>query len=427
VPPTSLTGRMADVRPLRALHYAADDIGAVVSPPYDVIDPEQRARLAAQSPHNVVEIDLPQGDDPYEAAARTFAQWREEGVLTRDEEPAFWALTQDYTGPDGRPYTRHGFFARIRVEDYGPGRIRPHERTHPGPKEDRLRLTRATKANLSPIFALHDDPDNAAWQALERHLDGEPFADVTDPDGTRHRLWRVADPEAVDAVTRALEPSELLIADGHHRYETARVYADEIGGEGPHRYVMACLVALQDPGLTVFPTHRLLTGLDDGRREALRTAVTRDYELEEIALDALEPIEDDPVQFGYLDSIPPSPRRPLRLKLRDQAAVDAALPDRSDAYRHLDTAVLEALVLKGALGMSEDDISHFNGLDYSRTTDEARERVLSGDVQAAFFMGPTPVSRIQAVAAAGEVMPPKSTYFFPKILTGLLFHPLDQE
>jgi uncharacterized protein (DUF1015 family) len=346
-------------------------------------------------------------------------------VLTRDEEPAFWALTQDYTGPDGRPYTRHGFFARIRVEDYGAGRIRPHERTHPGPKEDRLRLTRATKANLSPIFVLHDDPDNAAWAALEPHLDGEPFADVTDPDGTRHRLWRVADPAALEGVTAALDPSELLIADGHHRYETARVYADEVGGEGPHRYVMACLVALQDPGLTVFPTHRLLT-LDDGRREALREAVTRDWEIEEVELEALEPAAqvDDTVRLGYLDT---GHRRPLRLTLSDQDAVDRELAGRSDAYRHLDTAVLEALILKGALGMSEDDISHLHGLDYSRTTEEARERVLSGDVQAAFFMGPTPVRRIQDVAAAGEVMPPKSTYFFPKILTGLLFHPLDEE
>ena len=420
---------MADVRPLRALHYdraTAGDPADLVAPPYDVIDPQQRERLASQSPYNVVEIDLPQGDEPYEAAAATFARWRAEGVLTRDDEPAFWAHTQDYTGPDGRRYTRHGFFARIRVEEYGPGRVRPHERTHPGPKEDRLRLTRATRANLSPIFALHDDPENAAWRALEPHTEPDPFADVTDADGTRHRLWRVAEPGAVEAVTAALGSSELLIADGHHRYETARVYAEEVGGEGAHRYVMACLVALQDPGLTVFPTHRLLTGLDEARRTALREAVTRDWEIAEIDLAELEPAPDGggAVRLGYLDA---GHRRPLRLTLRDQAIADAALPGRSEAYRQLDTAVLEALILTGALGMSEDDISHLNGLDYSRTTDEARERVLSGDVQAAFFMGPTPVRQIQAVAAAGEVMPPKSTYFFPKILTGLLFHPLDEE
>jgi uncharacterized protein (DUF1015 family) len=420
---------MADVLPLRALHYDRDrvgDLADVVSPPYDVIDAEQRATLAARSPANVVAIDLPQGDDPYATAAETFAAWRADGTLVRDDEPAFWVLVQDYTGPDGRPYTRSGFFARVRVEEYGPGRIRPHERTHPGPKEDRLRLTRATRANLSPIFALYDDPQQAAWTALEPHTSGEPFADVTDTDGTRHRLWRVADPAAVEAVTAALEPSELLIADGHHRYETARVYAEEQGGgEGAHRYVLTCLVALQDPGLTVFPTHRLLNGLDAETREALRDEVLRDWEVTETTLEELEPpAGTDPVQLGYLDT---GHKRPLRLTLKAQDAVDAQLPDRSEAYRHLDTAVLEALVLTGALGMSEDDISHLNGLDYSRTTDEARERILSGDVQAGFFMGATPVDRIRDVAAAGEVMPPKSTFFYPKVLTGLLFNTLDEE
>ena len=191
----------------------------------------------------------------------------------RDDEDALWALEQDYTGPDGRRRTRHGFFARVAVEEYGPGRIRPHERTHPGPKEDRLRLTRATHANLSPIFSLYDDPAGAAWGALAPHLQSEPWAEVSDEDGTVHRLWRVADPAAIEAVRGALADKELLIADGHHRYETARVHHEE-GGAG---HVLMCLVALQDPGLTVFPTHRLLTGLDGERRESLRATIQRDF------------------------------------------------------------------------------------------------------------------------------------------------------
>src|SRR5919107_1832968 len=170
---------MAEIRPLKAIHYAPDvTLNDVVAPPYDVIDDDQRATLVARSPHNVVEIDLPHGDDPYAHAADVFGRWRADGILVRDDAPALWALEQDYTGPDGRRRTRHGFFARVRVEDYGPGRIRPHERTHPGPKEDRLRLTRATRANLSPIFSLYDDAAGAAWGALERHLDSDPIADV---------------------------------------------------------------------------------------------------------------------------------------------------------------------------------------------------------------------------------------------------------
>jgi uncharacterized protein (DUF1015 family) len=409
---------VAQIEPFRALHYDGD-LQDVVAPPYDVIDAGQRAALIARSPHNVVEIDLPQADgDPYAHAAEVFAQWRRDGVLVRDEEPALWALEQDYTGPDGRRRTRHGFFARVKVEDYGPGRIRPHERTHPGPKEDRLRLTRATKANLSPIFSLYDDPAGAAWGALGPHLRTEPWAEITDEDGTTHRLWRVADPQATQAVQQALAPAELLIADGHHRYETARVYKKE-GGAG---HVLMCLVALQDPGLTVFPTHRLLTSLDDGRRESLRATIERDFEAAPVDAEQLEPATNGGLRMGYLDA---HHGRPLMLTLRDQAIADAALADKPEPYRRLDTAVLEALVLQGALGMTEDDISHLNGLDYARDAAQARERVESGAAQAAFFMGATPVQRVRDVAATGESMPPKSTYFFPKVLTGMVFNPLD--
>ena len=413
---------MAEVLPFRALHYDPSTLQDVTAPPYDVIDPAQRAALLERSPHNVVEIDLPQGTEPYDHAAATFARWLQEGVLRRDEEPALWALTQDYTGPDGRPYTRRGFFARVRVEEYGAGRVRPHERTHPGPKEDRLNLQRATRANLSPIFALYDDPAEAAWRAVDP---GEtpPLAEVADADGTLHRLWRVGDPAAHDAVREALAASELLIADGHHRYETARVYAEEVGGEGGHRYVLTCLVSLQDTGLTVFPTHRLLTDLKDpARQEALADALRRDWEIEEIAREELEPTGDGPLRLGYMDA---HFKRPFRLTLKDTAIADAALPGKPEPYRRLDTAVLEALVLKGALGMSEDDISHFNGLDYARSTAEALARIESGDADAGFFMRGAPVAQVRDVAAAGENMPPKSTYFFPKVLTGMVFHLLD--
>ncbi len=344
-------------------------------------------------------------------------------MVVRDEQEAVWVLEQDYTGPDGRPARRRGFLARIRVEPYGPGRVRPHERTHPGPREDRLRLTRATRANLSPIFALYDDPEQAAWAALAPHAGGEPWARATDDEGTVNRVWRVADPAAVAAVRAVLEPSELLIADGHHRYETARVYAEEIGGEGPHRYVLACLVALQDPGLTVFPTHRLATGIDDARRVALETALDRDWEAEDVGSgEAAVPAAGDGVTIGFYDG-----RRAQRLRLRDLGTADAALPGRPEPYRRLDTAVLEALVLTGPLGLTEDDISHLQGLAYARTAREACARVDAGEAGAAFLMAPTPVSHIRDVAAAGEVMPPKSTYFYPKVPTGVVFSALDED
>jgi uncharacterized protein (DUF1015 family) len=420
---------MADVQPLRALHYNLEKTGGlqpVYSPPYDVIDADMRRVLLDQSPYNVVAIDMPvspNGDDVYEHAAAVLSNWIADGAVVRDDEPAIWPIEQDYVGPDGRGRTRRGFLARVRVDEYGPGRIRPHERTHPGPKEDRLRLTRATHTNLSPIFALYSDPEGGAWKALEEATTTQPWAQTTDPDGTVNRIWRVSDSESIRQVQEAVADAELLIADGHHRYETARVYAEEVGGDGGHRYVLMCLVALEDPGLTVFPTHRLVSGLTGEQREALRDAILTNFDVTELAtMEELPPAENDRLELGYIDAFH---KRPLRLTLKDGALADAALPGRSEPYRRLDTAVTEALLLKGALGMTDEQIDHFDGLAYARDDAEAISMVLSGEHDAAFFMAPTPVTRVQAVAASGESMPPKSTYFFPKVPTGLLFSPLD--
>jgi uncharacterized protein (DUF1015 family) len=414
---------MADLQPLRTLRYEPAEVGSledVIAPPYDVIDAELRAQLAARSPYNVVEIDLPPS---YAQAAATMADWKSRGVLVREDEPAVWVLRQDYEAPGGARRTRTGVLARLRVDDYGPGRIRPHERTHPGPKEDRLQLTRATRTNLSPIFSLFPDPDGAAGRAMEQVAATEPFASAADLEGTNNTLWRSADEDLVAELQMALADAELLIADGHHRYETARVYADEIGGEGEHRYVLMLLCSLSDPGLLVFPTHRLLTGLKDdtAKQLAIREVLTRDFDVQELGdVSELEP-PAGPVAFGYMDSFH---KQPYRVTLKDQSIADRALEDMPAPYRRLDTAVLEALVLRGALGMSEDDISHLNGLDYSKDLDDAIDAVRSGRADAGFFMRATPVEAVREVAETGESMPPKSTFFYPKVPTGLVFNPL---
>jgi uncharacterized protein (DUF1015 family) len=411
---------MADLQPLRTLRYEPAAVGSlaeVIAPPYDVIDDAMRAELAARSPYNVVHIDLPPS---YDDAAATMADWRRRGVLVREDEPAVWVLRQDYAGPDGAHRTRTGFLARVRVDEYGPGRIRPHERTHPGPKEDRLRLTRATRTNLSPIFSLFGDPDGVAERAMEQIARGEPWA-VTGED----TLWRSTDEDLIAELQMALADAELLIADGHHRYETARVYADEVGGEGEHRYALMALCSLSDPGLLVFPTHRLLTGLkhDTAKQLAIRDVLRRDFEVEELSSTAeLEPpAADGRVALGYMDSFF---KKPFRVTLKDQAIADRALEGMPGPYRRLDTAVLEALVLRGALKMSEDDISHLRGLDYSKDLADAIEAVESGRADAGFFMRATPVEQVREVAETGESMPPKSTYFHPKVPTGLVFSPL---
>jgi uncharacterized protein (DUF1015 family) len=416
---------VADVRPLTALHYnlsAIESLGEVVAPPYDVIDAERRNALLGHSPFNVVELDLPETDgagDPYEHAAETLEEWTLQGILSADREPALWALTQDYAGPDGARRTRRGLLCRVRVTEYGPGLIRPHERTQPGPKEDRLRLTRATRHNLSPIFSLHAGD---AWRHIEGYTRSEPWGEVTDDEGTVHRIWRIDDPDAHRAVSAQLAEAELLIADGHHRYETARTYADEVGGDGPHRFTLMALVSLEDPGLTVFGYHRLLTNLgESGPREALRDAIRANFDLEEVAIEQLDPSGEEGVGvFGYVDA---HHRQGFRLRLKDPAVLQTAIPGTSQAYRTLDAAILENLLLRDALGMTPEDVEAKRGIAYTASSERAIASLDEG-THAAFLMRPTPVDQVRAVAAAGETMPPKSTYFFPKLLTGLVFNPL---
>jgi uncharacterized protein (DUF1015 family) len=415
---------MAEVLPFRALHYDVSAVGSlaeVTAPPYDVIDPNQRRELAARSPFNVVEIDLPEapnGGDRYEHAAEILDTWTTEGVLRADREPALWALSQDYTGPDGRRLTRRGLLCRVRLTPYGAGTIRPHERTQPGPREDRLRLTRATRHNLSPIFALYPGD---AWDAIEPALD-DAWGEVAGPAGAVDRVWRLADRAIHETVSERLAEAELLIADGHHRYETSLAYAGEIGGEGPHQYTLMCLVSLEDPGLSVFATHRLLSGLDPAKQEALRDAALSLFDVSEVSVEDLVPAADEgPGAFGYMDA---HHRAPRRIRLKDPALLDRALEGRSEAYRRLDSAALEALILRDALGMSEDDIAARRGIAYDSSVEGALSKLASREADAAFFLRPTPVEQVRAVAAAGETMPPKSTFFFPKLLTGLVFNPL---
>ena len=418
---------MAEVRPLEAVHYELGMVGSlgdVTAPPYDVIGPEKRKGLLERSPFNVVEVDLPEapeGADPYEHAAETFDEWLLQDILKRDREPAIWPYAQEFTGPDGQTRTRRGFLARVRLEPYGPGGVRPHERTQPGPKEDRLRLTRATRHNLSPIFALHPGD---AWQHLEPALGGEPWGEATDDDGTVHRVWRVADPAVHEAIAAELADGELLIADGHHRYETARTYEAEVGAdeEGPHSFVLMSLVSLDDPGLAVFPTHRLLHGFDLDRYQALGAGLRELFEIEEVGLENLDPAGVEGVGvFGYADS---HHKRGWRLRLRDRAPVAEALPDAPDAYRDLDAVILETLVLRGLMGMSTDDIAAKQGLAYDSDPVSAVASIEAGERDALFMLRGTPVEAVRECAALGQTMPPKSTYFFPKLLTGIVFNPL---
>ena len=303
---------MAEVRAFRALHYDPDRVAIadVTAPPYDVIEADGRSELLARSPQRrrARPARAPTTATATSTPPRLLASWRDEGIIVADPEPAIWAYEQDYTAPGGDRRTRRGFLARIAVTDYGPGLIRPHERTQPGPKEDRLRLTRATGYNLSPIFVLHAGD---AWSRIAPALGGEPFCEVTDADGTVHRAWPIADPGVHDAVADAVAGSELLIADGHHRYETARAYADEVGAGAGDEPLHARL-----PGLARGPRAQRLRHPPARPRPRRRPArALRDTLMELFDLEAIDdPAElvpdagDGTVAFGYMDS--PTARLP---------------------------------------------------------------------------------------------------------------------
>jgi uncharacterized protein (DUF1015 family) len=403
---------VADVRAFRALRYAeeAGPLGDLVAPPYDVISADERRQLLAASPYNAVRLILPEVG--YDEVAGLISSWRGQGALAVSDAPCLVAWTQSFTLDDGVPRERRTILAVVGIEPYEARVVRPHERTHAGPKEDRLRLTRAVRTNLSPVFGLYPDPEGTAWAAAAPA--GPAEAELTDREGTVHRFWHITDPAVVAAVNAAMRDRWILIADGHHRYETALAYRDERrAAEGPvadapYDRVLMGLTALDDPGLVVLPTHRLLTRWPEGAAERFRAREVGD--LDQLLAALAEAPEDEPA-LGVL-----TPGQTTLL-------TGSVLPGQSAGDR-LDVAAIERDILIPHLGADQAALAHDEVLSYTKDAAEARGLVESGQVAAALILRGIPKSAIAEVAEAGETMPQKSTYFFPKLLTGVAFHSL---
>ncbi|MFP5452109.1 MAG: DUF1015 domain-containing protein [Thermoleophilia bacterium] len=403
---------MADVRPFRALQYAppAGPLGSLLAPPYDVISPEERRGLLARSPYNAVRLILPEVG--YEEVATLIAAWEGDGVLERAERPVLVAWTQTFTLGDGVERERRTLLGAVTIEPYEARVVRPHERTHAGPKEDRLRLTRAVRTNLSPVFGLYPDAEGAAWAAAG--VTGAPHAEMTDDDGVVHRFWRIDDPASHEAVGAALADRWILIADGHHRYETALAYRDERRAAGdtdpdaPHNHVLMGLTALDDPGLVVLPTHRVLKRWVEGAEAAFEARPVADLD------DLVAALEAAPAGVPVLGLVRPEGMQVLS---------GGAAPDATPGQR-LDVATLEREVLIPHLGADQAKLAHDGELTYVKDAAEAAGLVASGEAAAVFIMRGIPKTEIAAVSDAAETMPQKSTYFYPKLLTGVAFHSL---
>jgi len=421
---------MATIHPFRAWRFAAEagDPATLMCPPYDIISEEQRRAYLDRNPHNIIRLELPrEGADPYAEAGNTVRSWCEDGTLVRDTEAAFYVYDLVFE-VNGEQKNITGLLAAVELSPFSEGVVLPHEWTLSKAKTDRLNLMKATGFNFSDIYSLYQADTKAI---LDNAMTGEPLTDLVDEDGLRHRLWAITDPATVEAIRATFADTKLYIADGHHRYETALNYKNYrlengIPMGGADR-VMMMLVDMAHPGLVVFPTHRLLRDLPDFDADTLLRACEKDFAVERdlplaLAQEKLAAAYDrgEKAFVCYTGG-----DKAALLTLTSLDLMDTLLPDESAVSRQLDVNVLHSGILERLLGIDKENMAQQINLTYTRVLDEAINGVNSGAFQCAFLLNPTRVSEIQGVAAAGEKMPQKSTYFYPKLITGLTLNQLD--
>lgn len=411
---------MPRLSPFIALRYRPEggDPSDVIAPPYDVIDAQMAAELRQRSPHNAVHLVLPEGDgdERYEAAATRLATWLREGVIATDDAATVHVYRQRYATEDG-PRVRLALFGALELEALGDG-VLPHERTHAGPRADRLALTLATRTQLSPVFLLARDPEAALLDALRLIVGTPPSLEATTPDGVEHAMWAIGDQGSAAVLCALAGRHPLLIADGHHRYETALEVSRRLGEEAAAS-VLACVVSAQDPGLVVRPTHRTLTTVDFEAAGSLAAALERHFVVEPLgSLDPAVAEREAATDPAGMVVVGASPDGALRLFAR----ADVGEQDDADAAGRIAAVQFDRHVVRDLLHTDADTAAHEGRLEYHRDAAEAVRR--AGAAGAAFLLPPVSLDAVWDAASAGVRLPPKSTYFEPKIPSGLLFRPL---
>ena len=412
---------MATVKPFQPYRYSAQagDPAKLVTQPYDKISPPMQARYLAASPYNLVRIILGEqrgsdsaADSVYTRAAQYFEDWIQQGILAQDPVPGFYAYFQDFEVPDsGERLTRKGFIGLGKVEDYSAGVVYRHEQTLSGPKKDRLEVLRHTRAHFGQIFMLYPDHERSVDRELDRATHGAPLMDIIDEYGARHRLWAIADPARVARIQALMMPMKLLIADGHHRYETALNYRNEHPEDPAAQYVMMTLVNMYSPGLKILATHRVLRNLEGFAAATLRVKATGDWSVK--VYDSFTELKRE------LHSAAPQ-----SVRIGVVTAAEAFLLTRPRKEGELDVPVLHQEILGNRLGIGEDAIREEKYIQYVRGMDAAAAEVRDRGAQVAFLLDPTPIDDMARVAFEGGVMPQKSTDFYPKLLTGVTIYRL---
>lgn len=421
---------MADIRPFPALHYhpaKVPDLSAVVTQPYDKVTPKMREDYLARHPHNFIRLILPEGPDPYTTSSQTCADWLKQGIILRDNQPAFYILEEEFL-VDGGKMKRKGFIAAIRVEEFEKGTVLPHEFTHSGPKRDRLALLRATKKDYEQIFFLYPDEKGEVENLLSTAE--TPDMQAVDEFGVRHRLWRVTSSERTRALSEAMADRVVLIADGHHRYETALTYRQEMekNGEVPDnaalRFKTAAFFKITDPGLVILPTHRLLKDITLKPEDALKK-LRELFAIQEVpdekAKDELKNHRQEHAFILYYGK-----GKSYLLILKQKEGLERFFPqNRSPEYRELDVALLHAIVIENVFGIKPDQVE--GRVLYERYWQDTIARVDNGEAHCALFLNPTRPEQVQALAAKSERMPQKSTDFYPKLISGMVFMDVSED
>jgi uncharacterized protein (DUF1015 family) len=430
-----MSGLSERIEPFRALLYNRDrvpDLASVVAPPYDLIGEERQSELYRRSPHNIVRLELGREPDRYGASAATLAEWRRSGVLALAPRAAIYLYSQMFEA-EGRELRRDGFIARVRLEEFGHGRILPHEKTFPKAKEDRLRLLTALNTNVSPVFGLYSGTHRELDALMATLIARSAFAEVVDDLGIRNQLRAIEDPDEIAIVQRALASVRILIADGHHRYETALNYRRiRRAAEGdpsepkPYDFTMMTLVACGSPGLVILPTHRVVSRLDAAAIASFGMRAREIFEIDEIDRDRMR-AELARRGRGHIGVALRGSDTTWILRPRAARAMETALPQAPQAVRDLDVSILHALVLDRIFGMKPEAVKAGGNIEYTIDGAGALDAVFAGRADGAFLMNPPSIDEVERVSDCGATMPEKSTYFYPKLITGLVMNPLEAD
>lgn len=416
---------MAEIKAFKGMRYtsAAGDLNALVCPPYDIISDSQREKYVEENPCNIIRLELPKGgDERYKEAGKTLRDWLDKEILACDKEDSIYVYEMLFSANGVRNRLK-GFVSLVKLVEFSDGIVLPHEETLSKAKEDRFNLMSETFCNFSQIYSLYMDEDGSVYSMIDGCSKGAPDMEVTDPDGTVHRMWKVSDSGVIKDVTEAFKDKKLYIADGHHRYETALNFHKKQGTESSG-YIAMMLVNMENKGLVVFPTHRIVKNLENFNAEKVIEAYKPYFTIseapgEERMQAALNQLYDEgkkafAMYTGY--------GKCYVMTLKDEGSVKRLLPEMSEAYCGLDVTVLHSLVLERILGIDKENMANQKNLTYTRSRQEALEAVDMDGADCSFILNPTKVSEIRDVAAAGEKMPQKSTYFYPKLITGLVMN-----